>query len=232
MAYDENKLASLKALKGLAQRVDSDFAKKTSVNALSDRVDSLESVGAEPNVITEVKVNGAALAIAGKAVDVIVPTKVSDLDNDANFQTEAEVAAAIASAAHLTRKIVDSAADIDPDEAGAEKTIYMVSKSAGTDDDQYDEYMVIGGQVEKVGDWEVDLSGYVQKEDGKGLSANDFTDAAKTKLDGISEGANNVTATAGSGTISIDGTDVVLFEVASGTEVAEMLDDVFGTAAS
>lgn len=31
----------------------------------------------------------------------------------------------------------------------------------------------------------VDLSGYVPKETGKGLSANDFTDELKTKLDGI-----------------------------------------------
>ena len=36
----------------------------------------------------------------------------------------------------------------------------------------------------------VDLSGYVEKEAGKGLSANDFTDALKAKLDSIAEGAN------------------------------------------
>ena len=55
----------------------------------------------------------------------------------------------------------------------------------------------------------------VEKEDGKGLSTNDFTTAYKTKLDGIASGANNYslpTATAsvlggvkvGSG-LSIDG---------------------------
>lgn len=33
------------------------------------------------------------------------------------------------------------------------------------------------------------LGGKVDKEEGKGLSANDFTDALKTKLDGIAEGA-------------------------------------------
>ena len=36
----------------------------------------------------------------------------------------------------------------------------------------------------------VDLSGYVEKEAGKGLSANDFTDELKAKLDAIAEGAN------------------------------------------
>ena len=44
--------------------------------------------------------------------------------------------------------------------------------------------------LEKMGDWDVDLSNYVQKETGKGLSTNDYTDAEKTKLGGIEEGAN------------------------------------------
>ena len=36
----------------------------------------------------------------------------------------------------------------------------------------------------------VDISGKVDKEIGKGLSTHDFTNAYKTKLDGIAEGAN------------------------------------------
>ena len=35
------------------------------------------------------------------------------------------------------------------------------------------------------------LAGKVDKETGKGLSSNDFTDLLKTKLDGVAEGANN-----------------------------------------
>ncbi len=50
----------------------------------------------------------------------------------------------------------------------------------------------------------VDLSGYMEKEDGKGLSANDYTDDEKAKLAGIS--------------------------VATDEEVAEMLETVFGGA--
>ena len=42
----------------------------------------------------------------------------------------------------------------------------------------------------------VDLSGYVEKEDGKGLSANDFTDADKEKLDGIEEHISDAVARA------------------------------------
>lgn len=43
--------------------------------------------GGEVNVIETVKVNGTALSITNKAVDVPVPTKVSDLTNDSGFTT-------------------------------------------------------------------------------------------------------------------------------------------------
>lgn len=41
----------------------------------------------EANVIESVKVNGTALTVTNKAVDVTVPTKVSDLTNDSGFLT-------------------------------------------------------------------------------------------------------------------------------------------------
>lgn len=47
--------------------------------------------GAEVNVIESVKVNGTALTVTGKAVDVTVPTKTSDLTNDSGYITEADV---------------------------------------------------------------------------------------------------------------------------------------------
>ena len=44
---------------------------------------------AQTNVIETVKVNGAALTVTDKAVDVTVPTKTSDLTNDSNFVSDA-----------------------------------------------------------------------------------------------------------------------------------------------
>lgn len=59
------------------------FAKETEFQALSDTVDDLVTEGGEPNKIDTVKVNGTALVPdAQKAVDVTVPTKVSELTND------------------------------------------------------------------------------------------------------------------------------------------------------
>ena len=45
--------------------------------------------------IHNVKVNGTTLTVTNKAVDVTVPTKVSDLTNDSGFQNSTQVASAI-----------------------------------------------------------------------------------------------------------------------------------------
>lgn len=48
--------------------------------------------GAEVNVIETVRRNGTDLPVSGKAVDVSVPVKTSELTNDSGFQTAAEIA--------------------------------------------------------------------------------------------------------------------------------------------
>ena len=45
------------------------------------------ATGAQANVIESVKVNGTALTVTNKAVDVTVPTKTSDITNDSGFIT-------------------------------------------------------------------------------------------------------------------------------------------------
>ena len=49
-------------------------------------------VGAQANVIESVKVNGTALTVTGKAVDIAVPTKVSELTNDVPYLVAADIA--------------------------------------------------------------------------------------------------------------------------------------------
>ena len=166
MAIDKSKLTKLSALEALAQRTKGEITKTNEkVDGLSQRVDNLVTAGGEPNVITAVKVNGTAQPIAGKAVDIAVPVNVSQLANDSKYQTEEQVAAAIAAVDHLQRKKVASKDDIDPTAEDADKYIYMVPKTGGKNGDKYDEYMVLDGAIEPVGDWAVDLSGYIREED-------------------------------------------------------------------
>lgn len=100
------------------------------------------------------------------------------------FTTKRELAEAVSAAEHLSRKKVGSVAEIDPAAVDAERYIYLVPKD-GQEGDLYDEYMVLDGKPERVGSWAAPLSGYVEKEEGKGLSSNDFTNDYKDKLDGL-----------------------------------------------
>lgn len=218
MPINLEKLTNLKALQELATR------SKATCDALGIRVKALEDAGAEANILEGVKVNGVEQAITGKQVDIAVPQKVSDLPNDAKYQTETEVAATVAAADHLKRKKVANKDAIDLTADDADQYIYMVPKADGKNGDKYDEYMVLDGELEPVGDWKVNLEGYVAKEDGKRL----MTDEEGTKLDGIAEGATKVEVTDTVGKIKINGADVTLFEVATDAEVEEMLDGVFG----
>lgn len=72
-----------------------------------------------------------------------------------------------------------------------------------------------------------DISGKVDKEQGKGLSTNDYTTAEKEKLEAISTEANKVTASETNGNIQIDGTEATVYD---DTElqgaVSDLEDDV------
>lgn len=188
MAYNEEKLARLKHLKQLAQKA------KAESDAVATRVKALEDAGAQANKIESIKVNGTAQTIdPDKSVNITVPTKTSQLNNDSTFQTSAQVVAAINTAisksGHASFQKVDAVPKAD---AAQENILYLVMN---TTTKHYDIYAKIKGSsdsytMELLDDTTVDLSGKVDKVAGKGLSTNDYTTAEKTKLAGIDEGAN------------------------------------------
>lgn len=189
MAYDVSTLVKLGSLKAALAKVKETYATKTTVSGIEDRVQTLEDVGAQANIIESIKVNGAVQTITDKAVDIKMPTKVSDLTNDSKFQTDTEVATAIQTAIAASGHAHFETAESIPDAATAkENTMYLVKNA---DTGYYDIYAKVGGEVVRLDDTTIDLSNYVQKETGKGLSTNDFTNELKTKLDGIEDGANN-----------------------------------------
>lgn len=72
MAYDTSKLTKLAALKALAQKVQSDYALKKDLAALSERVDGLVTAGGEPNKLEGIKVNGTLLELVDKIADILI----------------------------------------------------------------------------------------------------------------------------------------------------------------
>lgn len=84
-----------------------DEAGNSRIDNLASKIDALEKVGAQANVIEAVKVNGTALPITDKAVDVTIPVKFSDLTDDSGFNDRITAAKAQAD------KAVDDAAAAD-----------------------------------------------------------------------------------------------------------------------
>lgn len=184
------KFLDLSGVSHLWSKAKAYFAAKEDLNELSGKVDDIVAEGGEPNVITAVKVNGTAQTVgADKSVNITVPTKVSQITNDSKYQTDTQVAAAIQTAISATGHASFEKVDTVPTAATAEENIlYLVLNS---DTNHYDIYALVSGSVELIDDTTVDLSNYVEKETGKGLSTNDFTTAEKNKLSGIAAGANN-----------------------------------------
>lgn len=237
MAYNEKHLVKLADLKALGTK------QKEVADALAARVDTLENVGSQANVLEGVKVNGTALAIANKMVDILIATgskngsisvngadvaikglaalafkaKVSQSDLDdalaavlegkadkattldgygiTNAYTKDEINAkisavykpagsvAFAELPSLSESILGNVYNV----TDAFTTTANFVEDAGNKHPKGTNVVVV-----KVGDaYKYDvLSGYVEKEAGKGLSDENFTAALKDKLDGIAAGAN------------------------------------------
>lgn len=104
-------------------------------------------------------------------------------------ETDAAISAAVTNANHLKRKVVSSIDEVEADKNNADalQYIYMVKTGLESDDNKYREYIVVEDEsgnrsVEKVGDWEVDLSGYAKTADvNKELAKKADSDKVYTK---------------------------------------------------
>ena len=156
------------------------------VPATSDEAEKYQFVaddfiaGLEPRVVTN---SEGALEIAWY--------QPSNKEFYTKTETDTLIKTAINNADHLKRKIVAATGEIDLNAKDADQYIYMVPNGLQHDDDKYDEYIVIEGKLEKVGDWEVDLTGYYTKvevddkiaEAIKGATGGESAASVKAALD-------------------------------------------------
>lgn len=156
----------------------------TSTGVITKELVDKNYVDANGGKIDKIKVNGVEQTITNKEVDLSVPTKVSDLTNDSNFQSDTDVTSAISTAlansgdpympeSDIQQLIDDELAGITGLEfevvqtlptSGTKGTIYLVHKG-GAGQDIYDEYIWLTpeGQTahwELIGTTAVDLSNY------------------------------------------------------------------------
>lgn len=69
-----SKLITLGNLGTFASEIKAKYARQSALEELQGKVNALEVVGGQPNILEGVKVNGTALAIAEKMVDILVAT--------------------------------------------------------------------------------------------------------------------------------------------------------------
>lgn len=84
MSYNKEHYAKLGAVEALAQKT-------------KEELDALEGNFGDKNVIEEIDVNGVKQSVEEKKVNIKVPTKLGELENDKSYQTEEQVNAKISS---------------------------------------------------------------------------------------------------------------------------------------
>lgn len=166
--------------KGLSTN-DYTTAEKTKLSGIAS--------GAQANVIESVKVNGTKLTPSSKAVDISVPTKVSQLTNDSGFQTSTQVDSIVTGKGYQTQSQVQSLINsavgnitsiryekvTSLPATGSNGVIYLVAHSHGTQD-IYNEYIWLSETktYEKIGNTDIDLSAYVKKSELTAITTNDL----------------------------------------------------------
>lgn len=138
---------------------------KTAYDNAVTTVNGLVATGGQANVIEKVAVNGTDLTPdTEKRVNVTVPTLVSALTNDSGYQTSTQVQTAITNALASIAGIKFEVVTELPS-SGVNGTIYLIAHTHSDAGDAYDEYAWIGDKYEKIGNTDVDLSGYVKSSD-------------------------------------------------------------------
>ena len=125
--------------------------------------------------------------IDGTVRDADIPRITSDisslqssLDNVyTKNETESKINELIAGKNHLSYEIKPNKEAIELTNPDNQNKVFLISRAtADGEDNNYDEFMIINGSLEKIGDWKADLTNYIQAGDSRLL-----TDEQKTKLE-------------------------------------------------
>ena len=160
--------------------ISEEYAKKATVDTMATKLGTIAE-GAQVNVIEGV---AAKTTAEGGFVDLGVVEKKVQLDLS-NFATKADVSA-------IPKFAIKVVTDL-PTENISESTIYLKAHEHGTGD-SYDEYIYTAGKWEKIGNTDIDLSGYLKSADAVTtyLTKTDASATYATKQD-VTDVTTNLT---------------------------------------
>lgn len=195
-------------------------------------------------------VTGLQGALDGKAAKADTLAGYGITDAYTKGETDGKIAAAVAAAPHLKRSIVEELPDTGEAD---ENTIYMVPQGGGSVEDpgtstsHYNEYMLINGAFELIGNSQVDLSGYATETFVTGaINALDVADTAvanqyisqvvetdgKIAVTRAPLPVTSVTEGSANGTIAVNGADVNVHGLGSAAYTESSAYETAGAAAA
>lgn len=255
-----NKPVGLDRLREFAVRVENDFATKESVNTLSNKVDNLVATGGEPNVLEGVKVNGTALAIADKMVNILISQGTANgAISVAGKDVLVKGLAALAYKAQVSESDLDAALKAVIDAKAAETDVTALSgkvttligadanKSARTIANEELAKQLIPANAKESLDTLSELAAWIQKHPDDATAMNNAITTLTNLVGTLPEGATSTTVVAYideaiaaikigdyAKTSYVDAElakKVNVSDMATEAEVAAVLDEVFGAQA-
>lgn len=226
-----------------------DFVKaeiaKVDAGSINDAITNLEN-----------RIQAAETSLADKADSATTLAGYGITDAYTKAEANSAITTAVANASHLKREVVSALPAVS--EAN-DNTIYMVAKTDGAGNQKYDEYLLVNGAFEKIGDTTVDLTDYAKTSEvtsAIGTAKTQITTAykaadtttlqsAKTYADGLAD--NYATAAQGAkadsavqkvkegttnGTILVDGTSVAVHGLGSAAYANTSSFETAGAAAT
>lgn len=157
-------------------------------NAITQKADGIyvETVDLDDYVEKE---DGKSLVLDTDIVQISNNKDAIDIlngDNTVDGSVDKKIATAIGGLTKLEKEISETVPTV---EEARDNVLYLVpSETEGV----YEQWMLIGDEVVSLGSTEVDLSNYVEKVDGKGLSTNDYTDDDKELVETIEDKVDKV----------------------------------------
>lgn len=249
MSYDPSKLVKLKALKTLAEKINSDFARGADLSALANKVGTVPASKTVVGMIDDVNTRIDNLP---EQTDYTVEVTESTPEGYAKAYTIVQAATGLSATINIPKDMVVQSGSVVKDPAGQPAGTYLVLVLANATSDKV--YINVSDLIEYVtsGSTAADDVIIAISADHKvtaTLNADILTkinkahehankseldlfatgdksklDAAATKLSGIAEGATKVEASQTNGNVKINGTETTVY--------AEPADVVHGSIAT
>lgn len=156
---------------------------------IGDNADAIAELDGEVGDLTTLKTTEKATIVGainelsdGKADKATTIAGYGITDAYTKTEVDSAITTAVANAEHLKRSIVTALPEVASADA---HTIYMVEITGGDGNQKYEEFMLINGAFEKIGDSAVDLTDYATKAyaDQAEADAKTYADDLNTAMD-------------------------------------------------